>query len=44
MTKDDTISSYFVRISCIKDELQAIDEIVPKKELMIVALLGLPKS
>lgn len=44
MTKDDIVSSYFVRISWIRDELQAIDEAKPKKELVIVALLGLPKS
>ena len=43
MTKDDTISSYFVRIFCIRDELQEIDEIVFKKEIMIATLLGLPK-
>lgn len=28
MTKDDTVASFFVRISRIRDELQAIDEIV----------------
>ena len=44
MTKEDTVASFFVRISRIKDELQAIDEIVPKKELVITALLGLPTS
>ncbi len=35
---------FFVRISPIKDEWQAIDEIVPKKELVIVPILGQPKS
>lgn len=44
ITKDDTVSSYFVRISKIRAELQEIDETVPEKELMIVALLGLPES
>jgi len=44
MTKDDIVSSYFVRISRIRDELQAIDEVVPEKKLVIVTLLGLPKS
>lgn len=43
MTKDDTISSYFFRITHIRDELQAIDEIIYDKEFVIVALLGLPK-
>ena len=43
MTKEDTVASFFVRITRIR-ELQAIDEIVPKKELVITALLGLPTS
>ena len=29
ITNDDTISSYFIRISRIRDELQAIDEVDP---------------
>lgn len=41
--KDDIVSSCFIRISKIRNELQAIDEIVPEKELVITALLGLPK-
>ena len=44
MTIDDTMSSYFVRIYQIRDEIQVFDEIIPDKELVIVALLGLPKS
>lgn len=44
MKKNDTLSSYFVRISYIRDELQAIDEIVSEKKFVIVSLLGLPKS
>ena len=44
MTKDDTVVSFFVRISRIRDDLQAIDEIVPVKELVITALLGLPPT
>lgn len=43
MTKDDTVSSFFVRISRIRDGIKAIDEVVLEKELVIVALLGLPK-
>ena len=31
MTKEDILSSYFIKISRIRDELQAIDEIVPEK-------------
>ena len=42
MTKDDIVASYFIRISRIRDEIQAIDEIVPEKEFVITALLGLP--
>lgn len=44
MANDDTVSWYFIRISRIRNELQAIDEVVPKKEYIITALLGLPKS
>lgn len=33
MIKDDIVSSYFVRISRIRYELQAIDEIIPDKNL-----------
>jgi len=44
MIKDDIVSSYFVRISRIRAKLQEIDEVVPEKELVIVSLLGLPKS
>ena len=44
MTKDDIVASFFVRISRIRDELQAIDEIVPENELVIIALLGLPPT
>ena len=44
MTKDDIVASFFVRIARIRDNIQAIDEIVPEKELVIVALLGLPPS
>ena len=44
MTKDDTVASFLVKILRIRDELQAIDEIVLEKELVITALLGLPTS
>ena len=44
VTKDDIVASFFIRISRIKTELQAIDEIVPEKELVITSLIGLPKS
>lgn len=44
MTKDDIVSSYFVRISRIRNESQAVDEIFPNKKLVIATLLGPPKS
>ena len=44
MTKDDKLSSYFVRITCIRDELQEVDEIIRDKELVNVSLLRLPNS
>jgi len=44
MTKDDIVASFFIRISRIRDEIQAIDEIVLAKELVITTLLGLPTS
>lgn len=36
ITKDDIVASFFVRIDRIRDNLQAIDEIVPEKELVII--------
>ena len=44
MKNNDTVSSYFIRISRIKDEIKAINEVSPEKELTITALLRLPKS
>jgi len=44
MTKYDIASSYFVSISRIRYELKAIDEVIPEKEFVIVALLSLLKS
>lgn len=44
MEKDDIVASFFERIARIRDYLKAIDEIVPEKELVIVALLGLTPS
>ena len=43
MTKNDTVASYFVRISQIRDQLKAIKEQASKKELVVVALGGLPR-
>jgi len=44
MTKEDIVASFFVKIARIKDDILAIDEVVPDKELMITSLLGLPPT
>jgi hypothetical protein len=44
MNDDDSITSYFVRISQLRDQLQAIEEITPEKELVNIVLNGLPKT
>jgi hypothetical protein len=44
MTKDDTISSYFVRISQLRDQLQAIEESILEKEVVNITLNGLSRS
>ena len=41
---DDSITSYFVRISQLRDQLQAIEEIISEKELVNIVLNGLPKT
>ena len=42
-TKDDTVASYFVRISQLRDQLQVIEEVIPEKELVNIALNGLSR-
>jgi hypothetical protein len=44
MTKDETITSYFVRISQLKYQLQAIGEAIPEKEVVNITLNGLSRS
>jgi hypothetical protein len=44
MNDDDSITSYFVRISQLRDQLQAIEEIISEKELVNIVLNGLPKT
>jgi hypothetical protein len=44
MNDDDSITSYFVRISQLRDQLQAIEEITLEKELVNIVLNGLPKT
>jgi hypothetical protein len=44
MNDDDNITSYFVRISQLRYQLQAIEEITSEKELVNIVLNGLPKT
>jgi hypothetical protein len=44
MNDDDSITSYFVRISQLRDQVQAIEEIISEKELVNIVLNGLPKT
>ena len=44
MNDDDIITSYFVRISQLRDQLQAIEEITSEKELVNIVLNGLHKT
>jgi hypothetical protein len=44
MSEDDSITSYFVWISQLRDQLQAIEEIISEKELVNIVLNGLPKT
>jgi putative lipoic acid-binding regulatory protein len=41
---DDDIMTYFVRISQLRDQLQAIEEIISEKELVNIVLNCLPKT
>ena len=43
MTKNDTMASYFVKISQIRDEFKAIEEEVSDKEFVVIALGSLPR-
>jgi hypothetical protein len=44
MNDDENITSYFLRISQLRDQLQAIEEIISEKELVNIVLNGLPKT
>jgi hypothetical protein len=44
MNDDNNITSYFVRISQLRDQLQSIEEITSEKELVNIVLNGLPKT
>ena len=40
--KDDSISSYFLKIAQIKDQLAVVDESVPDRDLVLTSMCGLP--
>jgi hypothetical protein len=42
MTKADTITTFFMKISEIRDQLGAIGETITKKELDMITLNSLP--
>jgi hypothetical protein len=44
MNDDDNITSYLVRISQLRYQLQSIEEIISEKELVNIVLNGLPKT
>jgi len=44
MHKGETIQSFFMTITKIKDQLRTTQEIVPNRELVMTALSGLPSS
>jgi hypothetical protein len=44
MNDDDNITSYFVKISQLRYQLQPIEEIISEKELVNIILIGLPKT
>jgi hypothetical protein len=44
MQNSETIQSYFTRVSQIKEQLEAIGDLVEEAELMMTTLNGLPNS
>jgi phosphotransferase system IIB component len=44
MNDDDNITSYFVRISQLRDQLKDIEEIILEKELLNIVLNGISKT
>jgi hypothetical protein len=44
MNDDDSITSYLVRISQLRDQLQDIEGIISEKELVNIVLNGLPNT
>jgi len=44
MCKGETIQSFFMQITEIRDQLRTAQEIIPNRELVMTALSGLPSS
>ena len=44
MTSEDSVNSYFMKISQVKDQLAAIDDPVNNRELVNIVLKGFPPS
>ena len=40
----ETIQSYFIRVSQIKEHLEAVDEEVENAEIVMTTLTGLPRT
>jgi len=43
-TRDDSISTFFVKLSQIRDQLAAIGESTPDREMVLTAMAGLPSD
>jgi hypothetical protein len=44
MTKGDTVSMFFMKISEIKEQLETMGEIMSDRELVLITLNNLPKT
>ena len=42
--RDDSISTFFVKLSQIRDQLAAIGETIPDREMVLTAMDGLPSD
>ena len=44
LNKDDSVSSYFLKIAQIKDQLVVVDESVSDRDLVLTSMSGLPSK
>lgn len=44
MDKEDSVISFFIKISDLRDQLSAIGDIIPNKDIVMLELNGLPQS